>query len=178
MSRVGKQLITIPENTTVEFDGTTVVVKGPKGELSRRILPDVSVSIENDTITLAPATQRPAARVLWGTYASHILNMITGVTEGYEKKLVVEGVGYRAALEGDTLVLTVGFSHPVRVSVPGGVSVSVEKDTEISISGIDKELVGQFAATVRAKRKPEPYKGKGVRYHDEVVRRKEGKKAS
>lgn len=178
MSRIGKQVITIPKDTTVTFDGTTVSVKGPKGELSRRILPDVSVSIEGDTVTLAPATKRAAANVLWGTYVSHIQNMITGVTEGYEKKLVVEGVGYKAALEGNTLVLNVGFSHPIHVEVPEGLSVSVEKDTEISIVGIDKELVGQFAATVRAKKKPEPYKGKGVRYENEVVRRKEGKKAA
>lgn len=176
MSRVGKQLIEIPEKTDVSFDGPLVTVKGPHGELSRTFKDNIKIDVdENNVITLTPKKESRTEYALWGTYASHLINMIQGVNTPYEKKLVVEGVGYRAEVSGETLTLHVGFSHPVQVPIPKGLSVSVEKNT-ISISGIDKEAVGQFAGSVRAIKKPEPYKGKGIRYEDETVRRKQGKK--
>lgn len=176
MSRIGKKEISIPEKTEVTVADGVVAVKGPNGELSRPYKPLVEIKIENGIVTVHPLKETIEARALWGTYASHIMNMIQGVNTPYEKKLLVEGVGYKADLKGDTLVLNVGFSHPVELKLPEGVKCDVQKN-EISVSGIDKEAVGQFAAVVRSKKKPEPYKGKGIRYSDEVVRRKEGKKA-
>jgi large subunit ribosomal protein L6 len=176
MSRVGTAPIHIPENVTVEVDGKQVQVTGPKGALTREVHPSVAVSVAGSEVVAEPKGTSRAERALWGTFASHIRNMIHGVTEGYEKRLVVEGVGYRAEQQGNALVMHVGFSHPVSVEIPEGITVSIEKEV-VSISGIDKERVGQFAASVRAIKKPEPYKGKGIRYEDEVVRRKEGKKA-
>jgi large subunit ribosomal protein L6 len=176
MSRIGKQNISIPSGTTVTVDGTRVTVKGPKGELSRTFRPDVAVRVEGDAVALALAKKTKLAEALWGTYASHISNMVQGVNAPYQKTLIIEGVGFKAAVEGQMLVLTLGFSHPVKLAIPEGISVSVEKE-RLTVSGIDKELVGHFTAKVRAQKKPEPFKGKGIRYEDEVIRRKAGKKA-
>jgi large subunit ribosomal protein L6 len=176
MSRVGKQIITIPEGTTVTLEKGDLAVKGPKGELSRSFKNDVEISINGSEITLQPINDSNFAFALWGTYASHIKNMVDGVNTPYEKKLIVEGVGFRVALNGNTLTLNLGFSHEVNVVVPEDISVGVEKNT-ITISGINKESVGQFAAKIRALKKPEPYKGKGIRYDGEFIRRKQGKKS-
>lgn len=176
MSRIGKQPITIPAGTEVTISDGVFVVKGKGGELRKKLHADVEVKVEGDSVIVTPANETRSAQALWGTFASHIQNMIAGVNEPFEKKLLVEGVGYKVNLNGKTLVLDVGFSHSVEVEVPEGLEVAVEKN-EISIKGADKEKVGQFAADVRATKKPEPYKGKGVRYEDEVVRRKEGKRA-
>ena len=176
MSRIGKQPTTIPAGTEVTISDGVVAVKGKGGELRKKLHKDVVVTIDGDTVTVTPANESRSAQALWGTFSSHIQNMVAGVNEPFEKKLVVEGVGYKVNLNGKTLVLDVGFSHSVEVSVPEDLDVEVEKN-EITIKGADKEKVGQFAADVRAVKKPEPYKGKGVRYGDEVVRRKEGKRA-
>lgn len=178
MSRLAKKPILIPTNTdvTVATDGT-VTVKGPKGELQRKMIPDIKVGVESEGVVVSVAKNTRLAQSLQGTYASHISNMIAGVNEPYVKKLIVEGVGYRAELQGKKLVMQLGFSHPVELDVPEGLEVTIEKEN-ITVSGIDKEIVGYFAALIRSKRKPEPYKGKGIRYHDEVIRRKQGKKAA
>jgi len=175
MSRIGKQPITIPEKTSVTKDGITLTVKGPLGELKRAFPGDVSIAVEGSTITLTPKENDPVAKILWGTYASHIKNMIAGVNTAYKKTLIIEGVGYRAELSGKKIVLSLGFSHKIEKVVPEGLTVTIDKGT-MTISGIDKEAVGQFAAMIRALKKPEPYKGKGIRYDDEVIRRKQGKK--
>lgn len=177
MSRLGKQPITLPAGVTASFDGGVFAMKGPKGELARTFTNDVSITLEGQTITLAPARDTDYARALWGTYAAHMHNMLTGVTEGFEKKLEIEGVGYRAEVKGEKLVLSVGFSHPVEHAIPTGISVVVEKNL-VTISGVDKDLVGQFAAVVRATKKPEPYKGKGIHYVGEYILRKQGKRAT
>lgn len=176
MSRIGKKPIILPAGTEAKVDGTTVTVKGKLGELSRTVKPVVTVTVEGNTVTLAPKNEELETLALWGTYASHVNNMVKGVNEEYVKKLLIEGVGYKAAVQGDKLVLNIGFSHPVNMSIPKGIKCEVEKN-QITISGIDKEVVGEFAATIRAQKKPEPYKGKGIRYEDEIIRRKEGKKA-
>jgi large subunit ribosomal protein L6 len=180
MSRIGKQSIKIPAQTTVTATDGVVVVKGPKGELRREFRPDIVISVSGDAVTLAPKAGIPETKelsALWGTYGSHIENMVAGVNAPYEKKLVLEGVGFRAELKGKELVMQLGFSHPVVLSIPEGITMTIDKNT-MSISGIDKELVGQFAAKVRAQKKPEPYKGKGFHYEGEVIRRKEGKRAA
>ncbi len=176
MSRIGKQTIVIPEKTEVVQNDGVVSVKGPLGELKREFKDIIEIKIEGSEITLAPKDESKTTTALWGTYASHIKNMVDGVNKAYEKKLIVEGVGFKVDLKGNEIEMALGFSHAVKVKVPEGLTVTVEKNT-ISISGIDKEAVGQFAAKVRALKKPEPYKGKGIRYDDEVVRRKQGKKA-
>ncbi len=177
MSRIGKKPIMIPAGTEVNVSEGVVTVKGKGGELKRKINPKSIVNVEGTEVIVTPADDAREALAMWGTTASHIANMIAGVNEPYEKKLIVEGVGYKVNLQGKVLVLEVGFSHKVELAVPEGLTVEVEK-TEITIKGIDKELVGQFAAEVRAVKKPEPYKGKGIRYFDEVIRRKEGKRAA
>ena len=177
MSRIGKQPIEIPVGTEVTVSESILTVKGKGGELTKKLHADVVIAVEGSQVIVTPANDSRQAQALWGTFASHVKNMIAGVNEPYEKKLSVEGVGYRVALDGSKLVLNVGFSHSVTVEVPEGVTVDVEKN-EISIKGADKETVGQFAANVRAVKKPEPYKGKGIRYSDEIVRRKEGKRAT
>lgn len=177
MSRIGRQTISIPEKTEVLFEEPEIVVRGPSGELRRHIRPVVDINISDGTVTLSPKGDDKRTQALWGTYASHIANMVRGVNEPFEKRLVVEGVGYRAEVSGNELVLSVGFSHAVHLPIPEGLEVSVEKET-ITIRGIDKEQVGGFAARVRSVKTPEPYKGKGIRYEDEVVRRKEGKKTA
>lgn len=176
MSRIGKQPIEIPEKTEVAVADDAVRVKGPLGELTRSLRPEIKVEVKDGAVHVSPTRNSKISRALWGTYASLIKSMVRGVNEVFEKKLVVEGVGYRASQSGSNVELNVGFSHPVVLAVPEGISVAVEKN-EITITGSDKERVGQFAAEIRAVRKPEPYKGKGIRYHDEVVRRKQGKRA-
>ncbi|MBI5004577.1 MAG: 50S ribosomal protein L6 [Candidatus Lloydbacteria bacterium] len=175
MSRVGKQILTIPEKTTAVISGGVVTVKGPKGETSKRFADTVKVAIEGNKITATPTNNSMQAKMMWGTAMAHIKNMLSGVNHPFTKKLLIEGVGFRAELAGKDLKLALGFSHPVLIRIPDGVAVSVEKGV-ISISGIDKEIVGQFAATIRSHKKPEPYKGKGIRYENEVIRRKQGKK--
>ena len=177
MSRIGKRIIEIPAKTEVSLSGNIVTVKGPLGELSRAIRTDaIEVKIEGNEINLVPKNDSIETNALWGTYRSHLKNMIAGVNQEYVTKLIIEGVGYKADLQGTTLVMNLGFSHQVKLELPKGISVKIEKG-EVTISGIDKEVVGQFSAVVRSKKKPEPYKGKGIRYSDEVVRRKEGKKS-
>lgn len=176
MSRIGNRIITIPENVTVSVDGTTVTVKGPKGELSTEIHKDITVNIEGNELKLT--RKDDTVKNFHGTANANIKNMIVGVTTGYEKKLETIGVGYRFALKGNVLVVTAGYSHPVEVEIPAGLKLEVPSNTELTVSGTDKCLVGEFAANVRKIRQPEPYKGKGIRYKDEVVHRKEGKKAS
>ncbi len=177
MSRIGKQIITIPSGTTVTKDGATLTVKGPKGELTRTFSPLVEIVIDGSEVSFVPQGGTPDARAMWGTAASHVSNMVAGVNTPYEKRLVVEGVGFKVDVKGDEIVMALGFSHPVTVKVPGNLTVTNEKNT-IIISGIDKEAVGQFAAKVRDLKKPEPYKGKGIRYENEVIRRKQGKKTA
>lgn len=177
MSRVGKQTIIVPKGTEVKLTGTVFSVKGSKGTLTRDFPGNVSIKIEGENITFIPSKRDPKTNALWGTYASHVKNMIIGVNEGYSKKLILEGVGYKSEVSGKDLNLALGFSHPVKVKIPEGLVVTADKNN-ITISGIDKELVGQFSASLRAMKKPEPYKGKGFHYSDEVVRRKQGKKAA
>lgn len=175
MSRIGKRPIPIPQKTEVAVASGSVSVKGPLGELSRRTHRDITIEVADGEVIVRPQSETKTNRALWGTYASLIANMVRGVNTAYEKKLVIEGVGYRAEMRGSVLSLSVGYSHPVDIAVPEGITVAIEKN-EITVSGPDKEAVGQFAADIRAKKKPEPYKGKGIRYIDEVVRRKQGKK--
>ncbi|HEU4677840.1 MAG TPA: 50S ribosomal protein L6 [Candidatus Paceibacterota bacterium] len=175
MSRLGKQPVQVPENVDVTFASGVLTVKGPKGELSRAIDEDIKVTIDGKTVTFEKVKETKRSRALWGTFASHLHNMITGVTEGYAKKLEIEGVGYKADAQGDKIKLSVGFSHPVMLQAPKGVTVSAEQGV-ITVSGIDKELVGQFAADIRGTKRPEPYKGKGIHYVGEYIIRKQGKK--
>jgi large subunit ribosomal protein L6 len=175
MSRLGKQPVTLPSGVEVNIADNTLTVKGPKGTLSRSVRDDVTFNLEGNTLTLEPGTT-DLAPALWGTYASHVRNMITGVTEGFTRNLEIEGVGYRAAVQGNELVLNVGFSHPVHLAIPEGIQAEVVKNT-ITLNGADKDALGQFAANVRKVKKPEPYKGKGIRYQGEYIIRKQGKKA-
>lgn len=178
MSRLAKKPISIPEKTEVTQNGTVITVKGPKGELSKEFSrPNIEISIADGEVTLTPKKQDQFTLALWGTYAAHINNMIHGVNHGYEKKLIVEGVGFKWSVNGSTLDMSLGFSHPVAMEIPSDLQVVAEKNN-LTITGIDKEKVGAFAADVRAKKKPEPYKGKGIRYADEIIRRKQGKKAA
>jgi large subunit ribosomal protein L6 len=177
MSRLGKQQLNIPTGTNVEMTGAFMTVKGPKGILTREFLPNVEIKLDGNTVTFAPKGDDKFSYALWGTYASHVKNMIKGVNEPYTKKLILEGVGFKSDVKGKNLELALGFSHPVIVPVSEGLTVTAEKNL-ITITGIDKELVGQFAAKVRALKKPEPYKGKGFRYDTEVIRRKQGKKTA
>mgnify|MGYP003440946356 FL=1 len=177
MSRIGKQIIQIPHGTEVSISNGVFRAKGPKGELVKEFKDDVAVTIENNTVTFAPKNSTPFSRALWGTYSSHVKNMIKGVNEAYSKKLVLEGVGFKSESDGKVLKLALGFSHPVLVPITEGLTVTAEKNI-ITVTGIDKEMVGQFTADVRAMKKPEPYKGKGFRYEGEVIRRKQGKKSA
>jgi large subunit ribosomal protein L6 len=176
MSRIGKKGILIPEKTEVAISNGVVSIKGPRGAMERSFRSDISIAIEGKEVLLSVSKPNKQLNALWGTYASHIKNMIKGVNEGFEKKLILEGVGFKSQVTGDKLVLALGFSHPVEVIIPAGLAVKSEKNV-ISVSGIDKELVGAFSAKVRDLKKPEPYKGKGFRYSDEVIRRKQGKKS-
>lgn len=177
MSRLGKIPVVIPSGVEVTLTDGVLKAKGPKATLERPMLVEhVSITIENGEIVLAPAAQTKESKALWGTYAAHTRNMITGVTEGFTRVLEIEGVGYRAAVEGNTIVLNVGFSHPVKLDIPEGISAEVVKNA-ITLTGSDKDALGQFAANVRKVKKPEPYKGKGIRYQGEHIIRKQGKKA-
>jgi large subunit ribosomal protein L6 len=177
MSRIAKKPIQLPPKTEATFSGGVMTVKGPLGEIKKKFRDDIKVTIENGAVTLAPARSTLQTKALWGTYASHIKNMIAGVNKPYEKKLIVEGIGFKADVKGKDLILAVGFSHPVSIPIPADLKVISGKNI-ITISGIDIEKVGQFAAAVRATKKPEPYLGKGIRYSDEVIRRKQGKKVA
>ena len=177
MSRIAKKPITIPPKTEVTFSGGVLTVKGPLGSISKTIRPYINVVIENGTVVLTLSSNTLQARALWGTYASHIKNMLAGVNKLYEKRLVVEGIGFKADVKGTNLVMSLGFSHPITIPISSDLKVTTEKNN-IIISGIDCEKVGQFAAVTRSMRKPEPYLGKGIRYIDEVIRRKQGKKAA
>lgn len=175
MSRIGKQILNIPEKTEVSISGGRLLVKGPLGELSRPIHPAIEIKVTGSEVTVHPKRETLESRALWGTYAAHAKNMLQGVNKPFEKKLILEGIGYKSEVKGDTIVFALGFSHPVNVKIPTGLKVTAEKNI-ITISGSDKEIVGEFAAKIRDLKKPEPYKGKGMRYDGEVIRRKQGKK--
>ena len=176
MSRIGKKAVSIPAGVTVTLDGQTVAVKGPKGQLSWTVVDEITVKQEGAEITLAPRDDSQRARAMWGLSRTLVANMVEGVTKGYEQVLELVGVGYRAAMKGQALSIQLGFSHDVDMPPPAGISFAVPKQTEIRVSGIDKQQVGETAARIRKIRPPEPYKGKGVRFAGEKVRRKEGKK--
>ena len=176
MSRIGKKQIIIPAQTEVTVAEGVITVKGPKGELKRDYNPAlVSVIVEEGEVKTAPLKENIMSKALWGTYASHVGNMIQGVNEPFVKKLIIEGVGFKSEVKGSELHMSLGFSHPVIMKIPEGIELTVEKNN-LTITGISKDDVGQFAADIRSKKKPEPYKGKGIRYSDEIIRRKEGKK--
>jgi large subunit ribosomal protein L6 len=175
MSRIGKKIIILPANTTIQVSGGNILVKGPLGELSRILHPIIDVKISGNEVSVHPKKTTIASRALWGTYASHITNMISGVNKLFEKKLILEGIGFKSEVSGSKINLALGFSHPVIISIPDGLRLTAEKNV-ITISGSDKEEVGQFASKLHALKKPEPYKGKGMRYSDEIIRRKQGKK--
>jgi len=176
MSRIAKKPIVIPAKTTASISAGVLSIKGPLGEITKKFSDDISFVIADNAITIAPAREDIANWALWGSYASHVKNMLAGVNKAYEKKLIIEGIGFKADVKGKDIVLNVGFSHPVSLVIPEGIKVVSDK-TGITVTGIDAEKVGQFAAQIRAVKKPEPYKGKGIRYSDEVIRRKQGKKA-
>lgn len=177
MSKLAKKLIPIPQGVTVENRGETIEIKGPKGALTLNILPQTKVAVENGSIRVSYSEERKQARANCGTMWALLRNAIEGASKGFQKNLEIEGIGYSASMEGKTLVLKVGYSHPVRFEPPREVAIKVEKNV-IQVSGIDKEAVGRTAASIRAIKKPEPYKGKGIRYQGEVIRRKAGKKVA
>ncbi|MCX6736467.1 MAG: 50S ribosomal protein L6 [Candidatus Parcubacteria bacterium] len=177
MSRIGKNPIAIPAKTEVSLKDGVVTVKGPLGQLSRSFAKGVDIVVDGNEVKVQLVDDTIFAHALWGTVASHIKNMVQGVNTLFSKKLIVEGVGFKSAVVGKELVMSLGFSHPVHIAIPASLTVTAEKNN-ITISGINKEDVGSFAALVRAKKKPEPYKGKGIRYDNEVVKRKEGKKTA
>jgi large subunit ribosomal protein L6 len=176
MSRIGKKPIPVPKNVTATVDGQKVSVKGPKGQLSLTLIDDVEVKLEDGHISVSPRTDTKRARSMWGMSRSLVENLMLGTTNGFSKTLEITGVGYRAAMEGKALKLQLGYSHDILYPVPEGITIAVPKPTEITISGIEKDKVGQVAAEIRNFRGPEPYKGKGVRYQGEFIQRKEGKK--
>lgn len=176
MSRIGKRPIAVPKGVTASVDGQTVVAKGPKGELKFVVNDEVLVKMEDGAVAVEPKDQSKDARSKWGMSRTQIQNIFDGVSNGFERKLEITGVGYRAAMQGKNLQLALGFSHDVVYEAPEGVTIAVPKPTEIVVSGIDKQVVGQTASEIRAYRPPEPYKGKGVRYANERILRKEGKK--
>jgi len=176
MSRIGNRRLLVPENVTVSIDGNVVTVKGPKGELSTEVHKGINVAVEGNEVVVTRESDN--FKNFHGTVNANIKNMIVGVTEGYVKNLEAVGVGYRFNVAGNTITIAAGYSHPVKIDIPTGLTVEAISNTEISIKGIDKCLVGEFAANVRKVREPEPYKGKGIRYKEEHIRRKEGKKAA
>ncbi len=177
MSRIGRKPVAVPESVTVELAPGRVAVKGPKGELNQALSPEMTVKQEDGAVTVSRPTDRGEHRALHGLTRSLIANMVEGVTDGFEKRLEIQGVGYRAQLKGKSLELALGYSHPVSVEPPEGIEFEAPSQTEVIVRGIDKELVGQVAADIRKRRPPEPYKGKGIRYSDEHVVRKVGKRA-
>lgn len=177
MSKIGRQPITIPANVTFQVNGDVVSVKGPKGELTLKLHPDVTIKQENDVVTVHPTKETKLAKSLHGTFQRHIANMVVGVTEGYTKTLELIGTGYRVTKQGGKVSLALGFSHPIVYEPPASVTLDVEGNNKIMVKGIDKQLVGMAASQIRSYKKPEPYKGKGIRYEGEIVRRKAGKAA-
>ncbi len=179
MSRIGKKPINIPDNVELKIENTKVIIKGPKGQLEQTLSDGFELiqNKENKKLAIKSKSESKNNSALWGLFRSLIFNMIKGVTEGFEKKLEINGVSYRASVQNNDLILNLGFSHPVEIKAPEGISFEVDKNI-ITVLGIDKQLVGQIAAKIREQRKPEPYKGKGIRYIDEVIRRKAGKKAA
>jgi len=175
MSRIGRAPITVPSGVTVTIDGATVTVKGPKGELTHTVASPISVVQEDGTVTVSRPDDERASRSLHGLTRTLIANMVQGVTQGYSKTLLITGTGYRVAAKGQGLEFSLGYSHPIVIDAPAGITFSVESPTQLHVSGIDKQLVGEVAANLRKLRKPDPYKGKGLRYSDEVIRRKAGK---
>ena len=175
MSRIGRLPIAVPSSVDVTIEGRRLTVKGPKGTLTRELHPDMTVSREEGNLVVTRPTEQKTHKQLHGLTRTLVNNMVVGVTDGYRKGLEITGVGYRAALNGKKLTLNLGYSHPIEIDPPAGISFEVENPTKLAVVGIDKELVGEIAARVRATRKPEPYKGKGVRYAGEVIRRKAGK---
>lgn len=178
MSRIGKRVLTIPENVNVEVNGQKVTVKGPKGELSLDLIKTIEVKINDKELTVEKLKEDKFTNQMHGTTNANIANMIKGVSEGYKKALEIVGVGYRFNVQGNTLTINAGYSHPVKMEVPLGITVKANSNTEIELEGIDKCALGEFAANIRKVRAPEPYKGKGIKYVGEQIRRKEGKKAS
>ena len=177
MSRIGKQKIQIPKGVEVTKNGAVLKVVGPKGTITKTFRDDIVINIADGLVTLDIKRNDKFSKSLWGTYASHIKNMIKGVETPYQKKLILEGVGFKSEVKGKEFNFALGFSHPVIIPIPEGITATAEKNN-ITITGIDKELVGNFTAAIRALKKPEPYKGKGIRYEDEVIRRKQGKKTA
>jgi large subunit ribosomal protein L6 len=176
MSRIGKRPVVVPSGVTATVEGQKVKMKGPKGQLEIVLHDDVSVKLDSGALTVAPRGETKRARSMYGTSRANLANLVTGVTKGFEKKLEINGVGYRAAVQGKVLQLALGFSHDVNYAIPEGIAITTPKPTEIVIAGIDRQRVGQVAAEIRDYRGPEPYKGKGVKYSDEFIFRKEGKK--
>lgn len=176
MSRIGKKPIPVPKNVTATVDGQKVTVKGPKGQLSLTLVDDIEVAMEDEAVVVEPRADTKRARSMWGMSRSLVENLMKGTTNGFTRTLEITGVGYRAAIDGKSLKLQLGYSHDVLYPVPEGISIAVPKPTEITISGIEKDKVGQVAAEIRGFRGPEPYKGKGIRYQGEFIQRKEGKK--
>ena len=176
MSRIGKKAVAVPSGVTVTIEGQSVTVKGPKGQLAWTVAEEIEVKQEGAELLLTKRVDTTRAQAMWGLSRTLVANMVTGVTQGFEKNLELVGVGYRAAMKGNALSMQLGFSHDVDVAPPAGVTFATPKQTEIKISGIDKQVVGEIASQIRRLRPPEPYKGKGVRYAGETVRRKEGKK--
>lgn len=177
MSRIGKKIIEIPKGAEASVSGAEFVVKGPKGTLKKAIPSAVEVVIEGSTVKVTKKPGVVQEKALWGTFASHLINLVDGATKGFEKKLIIEGIGYKADVKGTNLVLALGFSHPVNIPIPEGLKVVSDKGV-LTMTGPDKEVLGQFAAQIRSLKKPEPYKGKGIRYDAEIIRRKQGKKTA
>jgi large subunit ribosomal protein L6 len=177
MSRIGKRPVPLPKGVTAAIDGRTVTVKGPKGEISRTVHPELTLTLENDTVAVKRPSDEPRHKALHGLTRTLVANMVEGVTKGFSKALDIQGVGYKAEVKPFGVQLVVGYSHPVPYHAPKGIKISVEGNTQVKIEGVDKELVGQVAAELRSVRPPEPYKGKGIRYAGEQVRRKAGKTA-
>jgi len=176
MSRLGKLPVAIPEKVTVNVGGNAITVKGPKGELQTLVNSDVVVSVTDGKVWVKPANESLRSKAMWGTVRANVKNLVEGVTNGYKKQLDINGVGYRAAAQGQILTLALGYSHEIKYFIPAGITVTVEKQTTIHLAGPDKQKLGQVAAEIRALRGPEPYKGKGIKYSTETIRRKEGKK--
>jgi len=177
MSRVAKNPIPLPSGVAAEIGGESVVIKGKRGTMSRSLSPLVGVTLGDGALTIAPRSESKAANMMAGTYRALLANMVLGVSSGFKKKLEINGVGYRAQVQGKTLNLTLGYSHPIKLEIPEGITIKTPSVTEVLVEGNDKQQVGQVAANIRAFRPPEPYKGKGIKYSDEVIIRKEAKKA-
>lgn len=177
MSRIGKKEIIIPKGITIIKDGDVLKVTGAKGVIEKKFRDDINIQVTGERVELTPKRNDKFSKALWGTYASHIMNMLKGVENPYQIKIILEGVGFKSEVKGGEFNFALGFSHPVVVKIPQGITATAEKNL-ITITGVDKELVGSFAASIRALKKPEPYKGKGMRYENEVIRRKQGKKTA